>query len=414
MAWKNNKEVVVANQHLSNVYHSRGRLDGLGAYLCANNIPANFIISGGASPNEKYEPLYQFLETFIGSYPMIVIHNNDVHMEALVAQSWQDSGVGETSPLWIVDQRHPEFEPFVSMSDMQVVTTMRQLANKLRYTVTPRFERVIRAHISILKELEVPISLSGFNYLCQFQDMGEFYDNILTLPCGEVAGRRIWADLGADSEDSNNQFDLFRTVISNLAGDSVQSGWNTENSVATKNCLEAIRQNATMLLSVNDLYTELLLPYLVEELKSNNQQPFILLIDGVRINDEHLSEYLRRGNSGCYCGIISENVVDAISGDENEFLRFTERMNCFIFFKHGTGKTAISLSEIIGRYDHTKVEASQGTARGFFSFLPRDRHEDIRFSTENRYRVMPEEITGLYPGQAIVFDATTDQIIHFN
>lgn len=70
--------------------------------------------------------------------------------------------------------------------------------------------------------------------------------------------------------------------------------------------------------------------------------------------------------------------------------------------------------EAIGKYDHTKVEASQGNARGFFRILPHDRHEDIRFSTENRYRVMPEEITGLYPGQAIVFDASTDQIIYFN
>ena len=95
-------------------------------------------------------------------------------------------------------------------------------------------------------------------------------------------------------------------------------------------------------------------------------------------------------------------------------MRFAERINCFIFFKHGTGKTAAALSEIIGKYDHTKVEASQGTARGFFRILPHDRHEDIRFSTENRYRVMPEEITGLYPGQAIVFDASTDQIIYFN
>ena len=54
----------------------------------------------------------------------------------------------------------------------------------------------------------------------------------------------------------------------------------------------------------------------------------------------------------------------------------------------GTGKTAAALSEIIGKYDHTKVEASQGNARGFFRILPHDRHEDIRFSTENRYRVM--------------------------
>lgn len=414
MGWRNKNEIALANQQLSNVYFSKGRLDGLGAYLCTNNVPANFIVSGGSHPDERYEPLYQYLDTFIGRYPMIVIHNNDVHMEAIVGQAWQEAGASEASPLWIVDQRRAEFEPFFGMNEIQVVSTMRQLANKLNYTVTPRFERVIRAHILILKELEIPVSLSGFNYLCQFQDMGEFYDNILSLPCGEATGRRIWADLGADSEDSNNQFDLFRTVISNLAGNAAQSGWNTENSVAGINCLEAIRQNATLLLAVNDLYTELLLPYLVEELKSNAQRPFILLIDGIRINDEHLSEYLRRTNSGCHCGIISENIVDAISGDESDFLRFTEKMNCFILFKHGTGKTATSLSEIIGRYDYTKVEASQGTARGFFNILPRDRHEDIRFSTENRYRVMPEEITGLKPGQAIVFDATTDQIIHFN
>lgn len=414
MAWNNRRKVDAANQQLSKIYSSRGRLDGLGAYLCADGIPASFMISGGADPGEKYEPLYQFLDAFIGRYPIIVIHNNDAHMEELVAQAWQDAGAGDGAPLWIVNQRNPEFEPFATMSDTQVVTVMRQLANKLCYAVTPRFERVIRAHIFILRELEIPISLSGFYYLCQFQDMGEFHDNILSLPCGETIGSRIWADLGVDSEDSNNQFDLFRTVISNLAGDCVQSGWSTENRIASKNCLEAIRQNASMLLSVNDLYTELLFPYLVEELKGNAQQPFILLMDGVRINDEHLSEYLRRGNSGCYCGIISDNVVDAIGGDENAFLRFAERMKCFIFFKHGTGKTAAALSEIIGKYDHTKVEASQGTAHGFFRILPHDRHEDIRFSTENRYRVMPEEITGLRPGQAIVFDAGTDQIIYFN
>lgn len=53
MAWKNRREVDVANQHLSNIYRSRGRLDGLGAYLCAGGIPASFMISGGADPDEN-------------------------------------------------------------------------------------------------------------------------------------------------------------------------------------------------------------------------------------------------------------------------------------------------------------------------------------------------------------------------
>lgn len=52
MAWKNRREVDAANQHLSNIYRSRGRLDGLGAYLCAGGIPASFMISGGADPDE--------------------------------------------------------------------------------------------------------------------------------------------------------------------------------------------------------------------------------------------------------------------------------------------------------------------------------------------------------------------------
>ena len=68
MAWKNRREVDAANQHLS-IYRSRGRLDGLGAYSSAGGIPASFMISGGAGPEEKYEPLYQFLDAFIEGIP---------------------------------------------------------------------------------------------------------------------------------------------------------------------------------------------------------------------------------------------------------------------------------------------------------------------------------------------------------
>ncbi|OUQ46891.1 hypothetical protein B5E64_02405 [Drancourtella sp. An12] len=414
MGWRNNHQVNVSNRQLSNVFSAKGKLENVGAYLCPNSVPANFIISGGVHPDERYQPLYTFFDATIGRFPIIVLHNNDIHMEAMVTQAWQSIvSSSECSPLWIINQKNSEFEPFFGMNEMQVVLALRQLANKLNYSVTPRFERVIKAHLSILKELNIPISLSGLNYLCQFYDIGEFHENIMALSCGEAISRRIWADLGIDSEDSNSQFDLFRAVISNLAHDASHGGWNDDNCVSEFNCLQAIGQNATLLLSVNDMYSEMLLPYLAEELKAA-QKPFILIIDDTKIADEHFQEYLRLTNSGCCCGIIAENAVDLISGEENNFLHLTERMNTFIILKHSTGKTATILSEIFGRYDYTKVEMSQGTNRGFFSFLPQDRHDDLRFSTENRYRVMPEEIIGLRAGQAIVFDTTTDQIIRYN
>ncbi len=414
MSWRNKNEAEQANQQRSNVYTGRGRLEDLGAYLCRGDEPARFMISGGSQPDDRYEPLYHFFSTFIGHYPMVILHDHDVHIEAMAAQSWEESGMGEASPLWIVNQRDPAFEPFYGMEDQQVIAALRQLAKKLGYTASPRLERTARAHMAILRELEIPVSLSGFYYLCRFSDMGEFHDNILALPCGEAAGKRIWADLGVDGEDGGEQFDLFRTVIFNLARDAGQSGWSDNNSVAGMNCMEAIGRGGTLLLSLSDLSSELLLPYLVEEWKGSGHTPFILLIDGIRIQDEQMLDYLRRTSTGCYCGILAENIVDAIQGSEDVFPRLTERMDCFIFFKHGTGKTAEALSEIMGRYEHTKVETSQGTSRGFFSFLPKDRHEDARFSTENRYRVMPEEIIGLQSGQAIVFDAAADQIVYFN
>lgn len=406
-------DVDLINHQSSNVYYSRGRLEDLGAYLCAGNEPVSFVISGGTQPDDRYAPLYTFFEAFIGHFPMIILHNHDVHIEAMAIQAWEESGTCDNSPLWAANQHNPCFEPFYGMSSQQVTAVMRQLAKKLGYTASPRLERITRSHIEILRQLEIPTSLSGFLYLCQFEDMGEFHENILALPCGEAAGRRLWADLGVDGEESSGQFDLFRTIIFDLARDAAQSGWSDGNSVAELNCLEAVRRGGTLLLSVDDLYAELLLPYLVEEWKGSGQTPFILLIDGVRIDDQQVLDYLRHPNAGC-CGIISENIVDTIRGDEDNFLRFVERIESFIFYKHGTAKTASVLSEIMGRYDHTKVESSQGTGRGFFQLLPRDRHEDIRFSIENRYRVMPEEITGLRPGQAVVFDALKDQIIYFN
>ena len=60
------------------------------------------------------------------------------------------------------------------------------------------------------------------------------------------------------------------------------------------------------------------------------------------------------------------------------------------------------------------MESSSGVTRGFFQLLPQNRHEDVRYSVENRYRVMPEELTRLGPGQAIIFLSATDQIIYYN
>ena len=402
MAWRNN--IDNSNMQLANVFSSRGTLENISGYLYGIDAPRNFIISGGVDPIEKYQPLFGFFNAIVGQCPLIVLHNNNKYLEAAVLRAWQH--------LWLVNYEQQNFEPFFGMDSRQVVHTLRQLAIKLHYNVTPRFERVVQAHIDILRELNVPISLSGFNYLCQFYDMGEFYDNIMTLPCSESISRRIWTDLGVDTDSANSQFDLFRATINNLVHSVSGNGWNQDNNVSEYNCIEAIRHNATMIFSIEDVYSELLLPYIVEELKMSNM-PFVLILDNVNITDADFRDYLLQ-NNGNYLGIVSNNVVEMIGGNEEYLLRLAEKMSAFVLFKHGTGGAARILSEIFGRYDHMNVAISQGINRGFFDILPRNRHEGVQYSVENRYRVMPEEITALQYGQAIILDTITDQIIYYN
>ena len=416
MALFGRRDVDRANRQLSHAYRSRGHLEDISGFLCPDGIPGSFLLSGGADPEERYRPLRPVLETLVGRMPILILHSGRGPLRDMAVEAWQ-SYAPET-PLWDIGGECREFEPFFGMEKTQAATALRQLALRLGYTPTPRFDRVARGHMDILARLQVPVSLTGFSYLCRFQDMGEFHDNILELSSDRAEGQRIWADLGV-GEDGGGQFDLFRSVIRTLEEEAAQSGWDPENGVARQNCLQALRAAdpasapPLLLLRVNPLYAELLLTYLAEELRAGSGRgPFLLLLDGIPLRDLRFTEYLRTAGSGCCFGIVTENAADV--ADEAVFRSLCERMRCLVLFKHGTGASAAALAELFGKYDYTKVETSRGTSRGYFQFLPQNQHEDIRTATENRCRVMPEEITALSAGQAILLDTTTDQIIHFN
>lgn len=411
------RQIAKYNSAVSNVFSSSGDLHKLGSFFVDAGQPLDFTISGGTR-EERSETLYNLLNGTVGRLPIIVLHNEDLAIEGAVYRAW-DAAFRQYSqearpPLWRVNSRNPQFEPFDKMTDMEIITSIRQMAAKLNYTATPRLEQVVRAHIDILRQLSVPVTLTGFSYLCQFTDMGEFHDNIMALPCGQMEANRIWASMGAGSYSDNNQFDLFRTIISNLSSDAYHSGWSADNKVGRFNAIRAVREGATMLLSINDIYSNLLMEYLAEEMKLSCWTEYLLIIDGISIKNSSMINFLRHPNSRCHIGIISDNAIDMLGDDENAFLSIAERMKSIVIMKHNTGRVANVFSEMMGKYEHTKIESTTGNSRNFLSFFPRDTHTERRYIVENRYRVMPEEIIGLRQGQAIIFETEKDQIIYYN
>lgn len=402
-----------SNQRAAGVFRAHGTLRAAGAYLCAGSLPLNFIVSGG-DERTRCEPLRGLLDAAMGTRPIIVIHAGDATLESAAIDCWQGLGLDpQISPLVIANQANRCFEPFYGMPSRQVLATLRKLAVELGYTVTPRFERVAQAHISILRELGLPICLTGFSYLTSFQDMGEFHDNVMALPCGEAVAQRIWVDLGVDEDGANSQFDLFRSVINNLADEAEQSAWNSGDTIAEVTCMSAMEHNATLLLSISNGYSQLLLSYLAMELQACTE-PFILVLDGVVATGEAFLDYLLRPSQQRIMGVLSENATDLMAGDIESFKRLAEHAGCMMLFKHGVGSTATVLAELIGRFDSTEVDTTTGTNRGFFNILPDGSHRDVHTRFENRFRVMPEDITSLGELQAIVFDVERDEIIYYN
>lgn len=398
------------NDKISNTYYDRGTFRDLGLYTCPDGRVRNFLISGGVS-RDRHVCMMETLSCLAGRAPLIVIHGNDPYAETAVVEAWRNAPADGKRPLAVAGVSNRLFEPFLGMSIMQTIACLRVLALKLGYTPQPSFERVVRAHITILENLRLPISLSGFYYLTEFRDMGKFRANICALPCGEEAGARLWADLGVDTDIS--QLDLFRAVITNLAGESAQSGWDPGRSIGTCNCITAIREGKTFVLSVDPAYITLLMPYLVEELKAAGICEYMMILDNVAVCDE-MMEHVSRSGANLHCALCADNAVECFAGDEEKFQRFGGKMNSFVFMKHVTAKAAGAVAELCGKFDRSRAEVSEGTGRGFFNILPEGRHSDVRYSTENTYRIMPETIMGLVQGQAVIYDAAEDRIIYFN
>lgn len=404
-----------SRSQLSNAFSARGKLENLSAYLIQEDDVVDFMITGGVNDDERFMPLFSVLYWAASKMPVVILHSNDLYIETMAEQAWQSVG-GDTykGPLWRNSPSNRFFEPFYGMNERQIIKTVRALAGKLGYTVTPRFERVANAHLSILRLLDIPYSLTGLYYLCQFLDIGEFHDNVLALPCEEEQCRRIWADIDADDESRSGQFDLFRTIINSFAHEAEYCGWDSENNVHECNAIKAVEKGGVYSLVVNDMYSTLIQAYLAEELKICSQSPFFLIIDSLSLHDKELLAFLCTNNSKCRLGILSENAVAEIGESEKDFLKLAESLDCIVILKHSASSSATVLAELIGKQDYTKSESAEGYNRGFFRLVPKDKHTDIRYSVENRYKVMPEEITGLKSSQAIVFDMLSDSTIYYN
>lgn len=405
------KRIAYDNRRLANVAYSSGELSALCYYIDDGCFPSNFMICGGPGTVNRYRPVEIYLDKYIGRIPIIILHNRNTLLETIAYRISARKEMA-AAPI-IINRNNPVFEPFYGMSPAQAPGALHRIAEGICAQIPHGFERVVKAHIEILQLLGRPISLSGFRYLCGFDEI-PLRNGVMQLPCSKEQSYQIWADLGADSRNENSAYDLFRTVISRVAEEALESGWNDNNAISDVSLLQAISQKRTILLSVDPICSEVMQSYFFEELRAANRHPFILIIDRIYLQDKRLLSFISRPSNTTALGLISDSVYDMFGGDEQVWKPALAGIRKYIFFKHNNAYSAEAASEIMGKMDYSRAEHAYGRNTPFMRLFPSGHHDDVRITTENRYRVMPEKITMLEDGQAIFFNADNDTIIEYN
>lgn len=384
--------------------------DKLSSEFFFEGAVCNFAISGQGN---KEHMISHVLGASAGRLPVIVLHNNNNGMMAEIANVWtQEFGsltYAEEGPLWSCSTG--QFEPFLGMGEQDIIQILRQLTDVLGYQATPSFERVVKAHLSILRHMGCPYSLSGLHYLCSFEDLEEFQNNVLALNCSPAEKNRIIANLCLANEKEQEQFEQFRSMISRMAYEAEKSGWTPNGEVGSMSITTAIRNRAMMTISISAAKSPFLLAYLAQELQLHIDERCLLLIDDVYLENSGILSVLRETGFEFRFGILSGNILEMISSNLEEAQRFCEKLDLIVLLRHNVDTTADALSALLGNEEIVKETETAGVGKEFFAWIPGTKHKAVARSLENERRVKSERILDLRDGEAIVFRTGSNEII---
>ncbi len=395
---------VVQVQEKRPVVHSHP----LGQYLFANDCICNFAISG----NGPYQRVVvDVLREMQGVFPVIILHGNDAGIMGISAAISQEKFGPDDRYFWVCG--NGSFEPLLGIEEMELTKILQDLAKLAGYTCSSHFPKVVTGHLSLLEYMRCECSLSALYYLCSFKSLAKFQKNINMLDCSEAEKEELIWQLGLSSEANREQFDIFREVILRLAHESKISGWTPDQLVGKMNISTAIREKATLLLSVDSMCSPFLMQYLCWELKYHNHENFFLLIDDVPLKDSGISELLGLSSVGFRFGILSKNIVGMMDDKESKLELVAEKVHRLILFKHSMDTTAQTLADLIGKDYVERKTTTMGSDRGWLNITPDRKTKTIATTKEMIHRVETRDIINLEPNRAIIFDTLTNKIFRY-
>jgi len=326
----------------------------------------------------------------------IILHNGNRELERYVASSLPNSVINNRS--------YKQFDPLKGFEFMDMVQVLKDVGEK-RHNLQPEFQSLLQVIYDLKPKGATTLSFEAlvkcpvFNLSTILQE--RLARNLITM---DNYNRLNALLLNGQSECTklSNLLQELNNRLSHLIG------YNGN----TQSILSAIKSKMVMTLDMQSSTNQMELDYILSSIiiAANKGYNVTLVMDDVaNVNSEQYAKIVAAHSSNFNCVISSKDFSSLLNHDEKLFSSAVGTATKVFLFRHQSNLSCEKWAKYLGEYEKKDISNNTGGTLGGFGFSMND---GMTVSNKREYRIRPEEIMGLEQGQAIIYDAVSNELMY--
>ena len=362
----------------------------------------NIIVSGGDTGIRLKFSERIIHNCVVQGRPMIVLHLANGGLENIIARNnW---GV-------IANKRSKIFDAFTSF-DLQEIRQVVFDTCKSKYDIKPAGRYILQIVYDLLACKKIRPYFSNYAGFTYHQLSDRISDCLVNGLISQNTANNLNSLLmmgQAECAKIDTFFYDMKAQLSHIAADNPNAtGWTSILSAIKKGKILCIDLNS----SANVMLVELIVNSLTIAMSRGYE--FSLFLDDIAIaNNELLKNALCQKSSHNNI-ICSKDLYALLNGKEDVFTTIMGEVEKTVLLSHGSHLSCEKWSKYIGEYD--KIDVQRNTNSGW-SQSDKWGYNSNQGQTEidkREYKVKPEQINRLTPGEILVYDNQTGSLIQAN
>ena len=336
--------------------------------------------------------------------PIIVLHESNTDLEALVQQHISDS--------IIINRKSSIFDPFFNRTENEIIKMVLSLGKK-EYGLQDQTRYAIKGMMEFLMIKGKKPSLSALSS-CPYDELYDKLDDMVQKRKISSAQAQRVKSLLSSGQGEHVKLESFLVDFKDECERLLISGSTTIYDIT-----RAVEEKKVLLFDIGSSSNKLLLGYIASQIEMciRNGHTLSIVIDNISLSKDSsdLIKLLSTNSSRCNVTITTNDLYAMVNSDEKFMYTFLGNSLENIIMQHGSAVSAEEWSKAIGYYDKTETTTtvSQGKTKGGFSLFPSyNENKSLAYSIKREAIVKSEEIIRMSNNEMYIYDRARNELRH--